>query len=143
MPPTAVVDASVLVSAFLFPASVPGEVLSEAERNSFTMHLSTVLIEETRRSLCDVRLRTAHGHTEDAVRDWCDRLRRLGTVFAGPLPMIGAVCRDPDDDHVIATVADVQANAIVTGDKDLLSLRHYRGIRMITAGSFLAELAAA
>jgi putative PIN family toxin of toxin-antitoxin system len=139
--PNVVVDASVLVSAFLFPFSIPGQVLKEAERNAFALHLSPILIEETRRSLCNLRLRGTYGHTEETVHHWCFELRRAGSIFSGPMPDIGAVCRDPDDDHVIAIAVAVQAEIIVTGDKDLLSLGQYHTIRIVTARAFLNELA--
>ena len=41
MPKSAVVDASVLVSAFLFPDSVPGRVVKAAHQAKFTLHLMT------------------------------------------------------------------------------------------------------
>lgn len=56
----AVVDASVLVSAFLFPASVPARVLKLADEGKYALHLSPILIEETRRSLFNARLRNAY-----------------------------------------------------------------------------------
>ena len=64
-----------------------------------------------------------------------------GSLFAGPLPEIGQVCRDPNDDHVIATALAVSVGFIVTGDKDLLALGHYETIRIVTARAFLTELA--
>jgi putative PIN family toxin of toxin-antitoxin system len=50
------------------------------------------------------------------------------------------VCRDPDDDHVLAVATDGQANWIVTGDKDLLDLGSHRGVEIITPAG-LIELA--
>jgi putative PIN family toxin of toxin-antitoxin system len=141
MPPNAVVDASVLVSAFLFPRSVPGRVLTLATDGGFTMTLSPILIEETRRSLMNARLRASYGHDEAAVLAYGVRLARIGTVFSEPLPDIGAVCRDPDDNHVIAAAVASDAAFIVTGDKDLLTLGGFRGIRIVTARDFLDTLA--
>jgi putative PIN family toxin of toxin-antitoxin system len=137
MPPSAVVDASVLVSAFLFPESVPGLILKLASRGLFVLHLSPILIEETRRSLLNARLRETYGRSEEAVLSWCTRLQEIGTVLDTPLPDIGPACRDPDDDHVIAAKAGI----IVTGDKDLLALGQYQAVRILTARAFLTELA--
>lgn len=65
---SAVVDASVLVSAFLFPNSVPGQIVVLAERGVYALYLSPILIEEARRSLRNPRLRGRYGNAEEAVR---------------------------------------------------------------------------
>ena len=64
----------------------------------------------------------------------------VGRLFTAPLPEIGAVCRDPNDDHVVATALAVNADVIVTGEKDLLALSQYRSIRILTARALLTEL---
>ena len=47
------------------------------------------------------------------------------------------VCRDPDDDIVLATAVAGQADAIVTGDQDLLVLKAHEGIRILTPREFI------
>jgi len=135
-----VVDASVLVSAFLFPGSVPGRVLKLAHQGKFALHLSPLLLDETRYALLSTRLRDSYGHGGEAVLAWCADLEGIAGLFADPLPDIGLVCRDPNDDHVIATAVAVKAGIIVTGDKDLLALGQYETIRIINARAFLTEL---
>jgi len=95
MPKSAVVDASVLVSAFLFPASVPGRVVQSARQGKFVLHLSPLLLDETRYALLSTRLREIYGYADAAVLAWCMELAEIGRLFAGPLPEIGLVCRDP------------------------------------------------
>ena len=140
MPKSAVVDASVLVSAFLFPESVPGRVVKLAYQGKYVLHLSPLLLDETRYALRSTRLRAIHGRRDEAVLAWCTELQKLGRLFTAPLPEIGPVCRDPNDDHVIATALALNADVIVTGDKDLLALSQYRSIRILTARAFLTEL---
>lgn len=49
------------------------------------------------------------------------------------------VCRDPDDDKFIECALDAQCVYIVSGDHDLLFVRQYKGIRIVTVAEFLAE----
>ena len=46
------------------------------------------------------------------------------------------VCRDPDDDKFLSCAIDAKAIYIVSGDKDLLDIRDYNGVEIITAAEF-------
>ena len=140
MPPSAVVDTSVLVSAFLFPESTPGRVFMLADKGVYALHFSPILLEEVRRTLLNPKLKDAYGYTGQAVDAWCASLHETGILLTRPLPDIGPVCRDPDDDHVIAAALAAEAGWIVTGDKDLLALGQHGDIRIVTARAFLDEL---
>ena len=47
-----------------------------------------------------------------------------------------AVCRDRDDDVVLATALAGECAAIVTGDQDLLVLDPFHGIRVLAPTAF-------
>ncbi len=49
------------------------------------------------------------------------------------------VCRDPKDDKLLALALDGHADAIITGDKDLLTLHPFEGIAIITPAAYLAS----
>ena len=44
---------------------------------------------------------------------------------------ITPVCRDPDDDRILACASEAHAEYIVTGDEDLLVLKRYSAIRIV------------
>ncbi|MBQ7198848.1 MAG: putative toxin-antitoxin system toxin component, PIN family [Selenomonadaceae bacterium] len=46
------------------------------------------------------------------------------------------VCRDPDDDKFINCAIDAKAIYIVSGDNDLLELKNFAGIEIVTAREF-------
>jgi putative PIN family toxin of toxin-antitoxin system len=50
---------------------------------------------------------------------------------------IDGACRDPNDDCIVECAVKAGAQLIIAGDKDLLSLREYQGIRIVTARQYL------
>ncbi|MBI4230900.1 MAG: putative toxin-antitoxin system toxin component, PIN family [Planctomycetes bacterium] len=53
-----------------------------------------------------------------------------------PLPVEPSACRDPGDLAVLGTAAAAHADAIVTGDKDLLVLGSFGTCRIVTPRQF-------
>lgn len=50
---------------------------------------------------------------------------------------VKGVCRDPEDDKFISCAISASADYIVSGDKDLLDLKHYKSTKIIKASDFL------
>ncbi len=63
---------------------------------------------------------------------------RKDAIRVSPVALAHRVCRDANDDWVLATAITAQADAIVTGDKDLLVLKTFEGIAIVTPRGFLA-----
>jgi putative PIN family toxin of toxin-antitoxin system len=57
-------------------------------------------------------------------------LRRLAEIIDPP-PLPAPISRDPSDDVVLALAAASQADLIITGDADLLTLGSHAGIPII------------
>lgn len=53
-----------------------------------------------------------------------------------PIPLESSVCRDPDDDIVLATALTGKAVCIITGDQDLLTLKKFSEIDILSPSAF-------
>jgi putative PIN family toxin of toxin-antitoxin system len=53
---------------------------------------------------------------------------------------VSGVCADPDDDKFLALAAGAKADMLVTGDRDLLKLKSFRGTRIVAPQEFLAHV---
>jgi putative PIN family toxin of toxin-antitoxin system len=60
--------------------------------------------------------------------------------FVEPEELSERICRDVDDDMVLATALAGKADVIVTGDDDLLVLKEFRGIKILSPRQFLQLL---
>lgn len=73
------------------------------------------------------------------VRDVIDYLRDVAEIVE-PDTIDRSVCRDNDDLAVIGTATKGNVSCIVTGDTELLSRKHYRGIDIISPREFWERL---
>jgi putative PIN family toxin of toxin-antitoxin system len=67
-------------------------------------------------------------------------LYRRHATWVEPRPLAAPACRDADDDWVLATAIAGQAEAIVTGDGDLLELGAYEGVAILNPRQFIERL---
>jgi putative PIN family toxin of toxin-antitoxin system len=90
------------------------------------------------------------------LRELAEKLKEKFGVESEELPLLAAygekvsiikpshlpkpVCRDPDDDEVLATAVTAQVDVILTGDNDLLSLKTFEGIRILSPRQFVELL---
>jgi uncharacterized protein len=62
-------------------------------------------------------------------------MRRLCEVVT-PTEHLNVVAADPDDNRIIAAAFAGESEAIFTGNKDLLQLKEYAGIKMLRVREF-------
>jgi uncharacterized protein len=135
-----VFDSTVLISAFLGPGGLSSELLELAAAGDFTLLLAESIIAETsNKLLTSSRLRSRYDYNAATVTRFCRALALLAEIVEN-LPALIGVVRDPDDDMIIACALKGQANAVITRDKDLLSLGSYQSIAIITPEAFRQRL---
>ena len=72
---------------------------------------------------------------EDRIRAARDLLVSTGIAVAS-VPLREPVCRDPDDDRILALARSFAADVVVTGDEDLLVLNPWFGIPIVRPRDF-------
>jgi uncharacterized protein len=133
----AVLDSSVLVSAFLSPGGTPATLLGRARRGAFSIYVSAEILEETTRALMRPRIKDRYRYAADDVAAYQVLLAEVAETVSD-LPALQAVPLDPKDDLVVATAVKAAADYLVTGDRrHLLILGEHEGIRIVTPRQFL------
>jgi putative PIN family toxin of toxin-antitoxin system len=67
------------------------------------------------------------------------RFRKGASVTSISVQVTG-IATHPEDDLVLATALSGNAQFLVTGDRQLLKLRDYKGIRIVDSAEFLVML---
>ncbi len=129
-----VIDTNVLVSAAIFPSSVPGQALDKAVRSGKLL-ISSATFLELEKTLKKKKLKKYLSLT--SINNFLEKLERL-TEATDTLPEL-AVCRDPKDDKFLALALGGKASCIITGDEDLLVLHPFKGIPIIAPLKFINE----
>ena len=124
-----VVDSNVYVSAFVF-GGVPRTVLSAAEFGEFELFLSPTICREVERTLSQ-KFEWEHTRIELA----CRPLWTIATM-AEPQQTV-RIADDQDDDRILECAVAAKSQVIVTGDDDLLRLKSFERIRILTPRAFL------
>ncbi len=126
----ALLDANILISALQFGGN-PLIALDAVNCGSVLGFTSSIAMQEVE----SILLRKF----KSGPADWqviSLILRESLTIIPTPHPRKVDGLRDIRDSHILEAALLCKADYIVTGDKDLLVLTEYKGIEILSAGSF-------
>ena len=126
-----VVDTNVWVSGIVFGGK-PEQVLRYLLEEEAELIISEELITELRQKMTKKfpDYLTKFDRIEASIRE--------DVMAVSPDKLPTPVSRDPDDDKFIETALTGHADYIISGDKDLLVLGAYQGIKILKPADFLA-----
>lgn len=132
--PKFVVDTNIVVSAVLFPQSVPRQALDHAQ-NIGVVLVSALTLTELQQVLSRSKFdRYVPLEQRESFLQQLTNTTQLVQVTES----IDA-CRDPKDNQYLELAVSGQASVIVTGDQDLLVLHPFRDISIVTPQIFLQQ----
>ncbi len=126
-----VLDSNIIISAITF-SGYPEVVLNLVRTNLLVGIISEEIINE----ILEV-LSKKFFLSKSSVKKTKEDLSR-GFTSIIPLKKVN-IARDPDDNKIIEAAIEGGCDFIVTGDKDLLELKTYKNIKILTPKDFLEE----
>lgn len=133
-PNRVVFDTNIIVSALMFPKSLPRKVIDQVDS------LGTILVSY------DTMLELNEVLTRKKFERYFSQEQRLSFIakFFEKAEMVEIlelveICRDPKDDKFLELAVNGRANYLITGDQDLLVLNPFQETLIITVSQFFAS----
>jgi putative PIN family toxin of toxin-antitoxin system len=124
-------DTNVIISGF-YRSGNPRRILDLAQSGAITIAVSKPILEE----VADVLKREKFGWSAGEVNYALDRLLEVARVVE-PKNRLDVVKADPDDNHILECAVASGSDYLVTGDKHLLEIGKYSGVRIVTPAEFV------
>jgi len=128
----AVFDTNVLIAAII-TEGVCSKLLHRARTREFSLVSCPFIMMELRRTLSK-KFRLSHGEIASAMEPISEAIEQ---IIEHNLKT-AKICRDADDDNILACAFAAQAAYLVTGDADLLEIRNCQDVKIITPRDFEA-----
>lgn len=130
----AVLDTNVVVSALLFDGQA-SRLLALWQRRRFIPVISRSILQEYLRVLAYPKFKLASQDVRGAIEELLP-----SAEVAAPKRRLRIIRRDPTDNRFLECALAANAQYLVSGDDDLLSLETFQGIRVVSVTEFLAIL---
>ena len=130
-------DTNVVLSALVFGGGAPGALRQAWQETRFQPLLATPTAAELIRTLSYPKFKLSAADREELLADylpWCE------TVAIPEPPPATPVCRDAADQPFLQLAVAGEADFLVTGDADLLTLADQFRCPILSAADFLEHL---
>ncbi len=127
-----VLDTNVLISALLF-TGISSDLVPLWQKATITVLLSREILDEYLRVLAYPKFQLSEGEIKSLIEE--ELLPFVQVIKPGT--RIRVVERDPSDNKFLECAVAGKADVLISGDKALLAIRHYRRVRIQTPSRFL------
>lgn len=133
----AVIDTNIIIGAMICRTPSPILALYEAFRKKDFLHVTSIpILEEIEEVLNRDNIVKLHKLSLKERNIIMEELKTKSYIVSGILS-VDVVKNDPDDNKFIEAALEGPAPYIISGDKDLLNIEEYEGIKIINAREFI------
>jgi|SRR3989344_116093 len=133
-----VLDTNTIISAFFWKGN-EYDLLKEIEKERVQLFISKEILDEVEDVLNRDKFKDIIEETNQNTDEIIQKTISLSHLVIGEKLNIN-ICRDPKDNKFIECAVHAHIDFIVSGDKDLLSLKQYKGIRIVKTSEILSKL---
>ncbi len=126
-----VVDTNVFVSSFF--GGNPRKIVDLWKSGQITLCLSKAIIEE----YVEVLRRLGLGKERELDELLYLFAQGVHVLFTAKTPRLHLIEEDPADDKFVECAVAIKADFVISGDKSLIALQNYMGIKIVTPKEFL------
>ena len=127
-----IIDTNIIISGLFFNG-LPKKLLSELDELKFEICVNEEIFDEYTKKINQKILKPKY-HLDKELRK-----KLFSNLQHFEIKSDLKVCRDPDDDKFINCAIDAKAIYIVSGDNDLLTIKNFAGIEIVTAREFYGK----
>jgi putative PIN family toxin of toxin-antitoxin system len=132
----AVIDTNVFISAIIIKKSIPREIFNLFRKKKYELTISPLILAEIIKTLEKPKIKRYIKDQEP--KDILAYLQEFAE-FVSPEEKVSA-CRDRKDNIILECALAGKVDFIITGDNDLLILKTFHNIEIITPKLFLDKL---
>ena len=129
-----VLDTNIFISSF-FGGGNPRKLMTRIIDGKDTLFVSKEILHE----VFSVMVRPKFNVNHRQIVHFIDSIEEISCRVT-PLGIIQGVCRDSDDDKILECAVLGDVDFIISGDSDLLSLKEFQGIPIITASEYIEKV---
>jgi len=132
----AVIDTNILVSGLISPKASPAKIISLWHERKLVLVISEEILKEVERVLFYPKIFTKYHLDKNSIDKYVKIFKAFSEVVK-PKVKIKLVKTDESDNKFIEAALVAGAGYIVSGDKHLLEIKEFQGIKVIKADEFL------
>ena len=129
-----VLDINIFISSFFWGGN-PRKLMMRIIDGKDTLFVSNEILYEVFSVMARPKFNICHRqiiHFIESIEEISNRVILLG--------LIQGICRDSDDDKILECAVLGKVDFIISGDSDLLSLKEFQGIPVMTASEYIDKV---
>ena len=128
-----VLDTNVFISA-LFWKGAPYQIFRKILRGAILNFTSPQILEELKERLLD-----KFKLPPEKVKEFLEIIV-FSSQIVYPKKKLNIVKKDPEDNKILECALEAKASFIISGDKHLLEIKEYKGIKIVTPREFISRI---